>query len=163
VVIAGEERKWLSVRIHNFDPTLAPEGKSLLTVMIESNYPYWDSLRQDMARYAAEKEQIADTVVALLDKRFPGLSSQVEMRDVATPVTFHRYTGNWQGTYEGWLMTPATVNLNMKKTLPGLDRFYMAGQWVQPGGGLPSGAMTGRYVVQMMCKRDRKRFVATVP
>ena len=163
VVIAGEERKWLSVRLHSFDPTLAPEGKSLLTVMIESNYPYWDSLRQDMARYKAEKEQIADTVVALLDKRFPGLSSQVEMRDVATPVTFHRYTGNWQGTYEGWLMTPATVNLNMKKTLPGLDRFYMAGQWVQPGGGLPSGAMTGRYVVQMMCKRDRKRFVATVP
>ena len=163
VVIAGEERKWLSVRLHNFDPTLAPEGKSLLTVMIESNYPYWDSLRQDMARYKAEKEQIADTVVALLDKRFPGLSSQVEMRDVATPVTFHRYTGNWQGTYEGWLMTPATVNLNMKKTLPGLDRFYMAGQWVQPGGGLPSGAMTGRYVVQMMCKRDRRRFVATVP
>jgi len=101
--------------------------------------------------------------VALLDKRFPGLSSQVEMRDVATPVTFHRYTGNWQGTFEGWLLTPATVNLRMKKTLPGLDRFYMAGQWVQPGGGLPSGAMTGRYVVQMMCKRDRKRFAATVP
>lgn len=163
VVIAGEDRKWLSARIHSFDPTLAPEGKSLLTVLIDSNYAYWDSLRQNMERYIAEKEQIADIVVALLNKRFPGLSSQVEMRDVATPVTFHRYTGNWQGAYEGWIMTPATVNLRMKKTLPGLDRFYMAGQWVQPGGGLPSGAMTGGHVIQMMCKRDRKRFVTTVP
>jgi phytoene dehydrogenase-like protein len=163
VTMAGEERKWLSVRVHNFDPTLAPAGKTLLTVMMESNYPYWETLRRDMARYRAEKEQIADTVVSLLDRRFPGLASQVEMRDVATPITFHRYTGNWQGTYEGWLMTPQVVTLNMKKTLPGLDRFYMAGQWVQPGGGLPSGAMTGRYVIQMMCKRDGKRFVATVP
>ncbi len=163
VTIAGEERKSLSVRIHNFDPTLAPAGRTLLTVLITSNYPYWKSLRDDISRYKEEKEKIADAVVSLLDKRFPGLAAQVEMRDVATPVTFHRYTGNWQGSFEGWLMTPQTVTLNMSKTLPGLDCFYMVGQWVQPGGGLPSGAMTGRHVTQMMCKRDKKRFVAMTP
>ena len=163
VVIGGDERKWLYVRIHNFDPTLAPSGKTLLTVMIDSNYPYWESLRKDMARYKAEKEQIADMVIASLDRRFPGLAAQVEMRDVATPVTFHRYTGNWQGSYEGWLVTPKTLNLNMSKTLPGLDRFYMAGQWVAPGGGLPSGAMTGRHVIQLLCKRDKKPFTTTTP
>ncbi|MDP2917799.1 MAG: NAD(P)/FAD-dependent oxidoreductase [Dehalococcoidia bacterium] len=163
VTIGGGERKWLYVRIHNFDPTLAPPGKTLLTIMMESNYPYWEALHKDLARYKAEKEQIADTVVSLLDKRFPGLAAQVEMRDVATPVTFHRYTGNWQGSFEGWLVTPKTLMLNMSKTLPGLDCFYMAGQWVAPGGGLPSGAMTGRYVTQMLCKRDKKRFAATTP
>jgi len=163
VTIAGEERNRLDVRIHNFDPTLAPAGKTLLTIMIESNYPYWKTLREDMTRYKEEKKQIADTVVGLLEKRFPGLSAQVEMRDVATPVTFHRYTGNWQGSFEGWLMTPGTVTLNMRKTLPGLDCFYMVGQWVQPGGGLPSGAMTGRHITQMLCKRDRKRFATTIP
>jgi len=163
VTVAGEEREWLSVRIHNFDPALAPAGKTLLTVMIESNYDYWKSLREDIRRYKEEKEHIADDIISLLDKRFPGLSAQVEMRDVATPVTFQRYTGNWQGSFEGWLMTPETVTLNMSKTLPGLDSFYMAGQWVQPGGGLPSGAMTGRYVIQHICKRDKKQFLATVP
>lgn len=163
VTIAGKETKWLSVRIHNFDPTLAPSGKTLLTMMLESEYPYWAELRQDMARYRLEKEQIANTIIQLLDKRFPGLASQVEMDDVATPVTFHRYTGNWQGSYEGWLMTPATVTMNMSKTLPGLDGFYMVGHWVMPGGGLPSGALTGRYVIQMLCKRDRRKFVARIP
>jgi phytoene dehydrogenase-like protein len=29
-------------------------------------------------------------------------------------------------------------------TLPGLKNFIMAGQWVSPGGGLPSGLMSGR-------------------
>lgn len=163
VVIAGEERKWLNVRIHNFDPSLAPPGKTLLTVMFMSNYNYWGPLRQNMAHYREEKEKIADTVISLLEKRFPGISAQVEMKDVATPVTFHRYTGNWQGSFEGWLMTPETVTLNMSKTLPGLDCFYMIGQWVQPGGGLPSGAMTGRYAIQFLCKRDKKPFVTTIP
>jgi phytoene dehydrogenase-like protein len=163
VMIAGEERKSLSVRIHNFDPSLAPAGKTVLTVMFLSNYNYWEPLRQNMAHYKEEKEKIADTVIALLDKRFPGLASQVEMKDVATPITFRRYTGNWQGSFEGWLMTPRNVTMNMSKTLPGLDCFYMAGQWVQPGGGLPSGAMTGRYAIQFLCKRDKKRFVAKIP
>ena len=163
VTIAGEDRNWLSVRIHNFDPTLAPSGKTLLTVMFESNYPYWESLREDLPRYREEKERIAETVVGLLDRRFPGLAGDVEMRDVATPVTFRRYTGNWQGSFEGWLMTPEIVTLNMSKTLPGLDCFYMVGQWVQPGGGLPSGAMTGRHVVQLLCKRDGQQFESAMP
>ena len=163
VTIAGEERNWLGVRIHNFDPSLAPAGKTVLTLMIDSNYAYWESLRKDMERYKGEKKQIADTVVTLLEKRFPGLAAQVEMCDVATPVTFRRYTGNWQGSYEGWLITPETMTLRMSKTLPGLDSFYMIGQWVKPGGGLPSGAMTGRHVIQIICKRDKKPFVTMLP
>jgi phytoene dehydrogenase-like protein len=60
-------------------------------------------------------------------------------------------------------MTPKNMTLQMSKRLPGPDNFYMAGQWVQPGGGIPSGAITGRQVIQVMCKRDRKPFVATIP
>jgi phytoene dehydrogenase-like protein len=128
--------------------------------MFESEFMYWNSLRKDIAHYKAEKEKIADAIVEALDKRFPGLSAQVEMRDVATPVTFHRYTGNWQGSYEGWLLTPRNITLQMKKNLPGLQNFYMIGQWVQPGGGLPSGLTTGCHVIQILCKRDKKRFTA---
>jgi phytoene dehydrogenase-like protein len=52
-------------------------------------------------RYTAEKERIAKDVIAGLEQRFPGISAQVEMRDVATPVTWERYTGNWRGAYGG--------------------------------------------------------------
>jgi phytoene dehydrogenase-like protein len=84
-----------------------------------------------MARYREEKEQIADAVIATLEKRFPGLTNQIEMYDVATPITYFRYTGNWQGTYQGWLATPKTpMTFLIKKTLPGLDNFYMAGALV---------------------------------
>ena len=133
--------------------------------MIYSNYEYWKNLSQDPDRYKAEKEQLADQVVAQLDKRFPGLADQVEMRDVATPMTYERYTGNWKGAYQGWLPSTKTVSIStsMNKTLPGLANFYMAGQWIMPGGGLPTTVLSGRYVTQIICNQDKKPFVTTTP
>jgi phytoene dehydrogenase-like protein len=87
----------------------------------------------------------------------------VEMHDVATPMTWERYTGNWRGSYEGWLPSAQSLMVRMSKTLPGLDNFYMAGQWVEPGGGLPTAAMSGRNVTQIICKKDKKPFVTAMP
>jgi len=163
VTIAGQERKTIGVEIHNFDPTLAPQGKTVVKVIFPSDYDYWKKLKQDLARYKAEKEQIADKVIALLDQHFPGLAGQVEMCDVATPITWERYTGNWRASFEGWLITTKTFGMRMGKTLPGLKNFYMAGQWVEPGGGVPSAAMSGRNVIQIICKQDKKPFATSIP
>ena len=164
VTIAGQERKYIPVEIYNFDPTLAPPGKTVVKVMLASDYAYWNNLKQDPGRYKAEKEKIADQVIGLLDRRYPGLVGQVEMRDVATPLTWERYTGNWRGSFEGWLITKETFPpFHMSKTLPGLKNFYMAGQWVEPGGGVPTAAMSGRNVIQILCKRDRRTFVTQIP
>jgi len=163
ITVCGEELTRLPVQIYNFDPTLAPEGKTVLRVMLTTDYAYWKKLREDPERYKAEKKQIADTVIAQLDRRYPGLADQVEMVDVATPTTFERYTGNWQGNHQGWLPTTEYFNLRMSKTLPGLENFFMAGQWVEPGGGLPMAVMSGRYVTQIVCKQDKRPFVTTVP
>ena len=82
---------------------------------------------------------------------------------MATPVTWERYTANWRGSYEGWLMTTKNFMKSISKELPGLKNFYMVGQWVEPGGGVPPAALSGRNVIQIICKRDKKRFVATKP
>jgi len=163
VTIAGQEQKCIGVEIYNFDHTLAPPDKTVLKVMFTSNYDYWKKLKQDPERYKAEKEQIADQVINFLDQHFPGLANQVEMCDVATPMTWERYTGNWQGSFEGWLITTKSFGMRMSKTLTGLKNFYMAGQWVMPGGGVPTAAMSGRNVIQIICKRDKKPFVTNIP
>jgi phytoene dehydrogenase-like protein len=164
VTIGGRQQDRFGVEIGNFDPTWAPTGKTVLKVMFLADYTYWKNLRQDPERYKAEKEKIADQVIALLDQRYPGLAGQVEMRDVATPMTWERYTGNWQGSMEGWLLTAKTFPpFRMSRTLPRLKDFYMAGQWVEPGGGVPTAALSGRNVMQIICKRDRRAFVTTTP
>jgi len=78
-------------------------------------------------------------------------------------MTWERYTGNWQGSFEGWQPTTKTLGMRMSKTLPGLNNFYMVGQWVEPGGGLPPAVMSGRNVTQIICKKDKRPFVTTTP
>jgi phytoene dehydrogenase-like protein len=162
VVIAGKEEKLLGVEIYNFDPTLAPPGKTVLDVKLFSDYDYWKGLKQNLKNYKSEKEKVAKQVIDLLDQRFPGLAGQIEMRDVATPMTWERYTGNWRASFEGWLITTRSFGMSMSKTLPGLENFYMCGQWVEPGGGVPSAALSARNLIQVICKADKKLFVANI-
>ena len=105
-----------------------------------------------------EKERIANEVIDALDKKFGDIKSKVEVYDVATPATFIRYTNNWKASWEGWNITTNSFGKRIKKTLPGLKNFYMVGQWVEPGGGLPSGLMSGRNAAQIICKNDKKKF-----
>jgi phytoene dehydrogenase-like protein len=158
ITIGGQERTRLSVQKYNFDPSLAPTGKTSVRVMFASDYEYWKKLKQDPERYKAEKEQITDQVIASLDRRFPGLAARVEMRDVATPMTWERYTGNWRGSFQGW-----PLRIRISKTLPGLESFYVAGQWVEPGGSIPTAVMSGRNVTQIICKKDKRKFVTSTP
>jgi phytoene dehydrogenase-like protein len=162
IQIAGVERDRLELMVYNFDAALAPEGKTAVTLMIESNYAYWKNLAEERERYEAEKEEIALSVIKALDERFPGFSGQVEMADVATPLTFEHYTGNWQGSFEGWLPTPQAMMKPIPKVLSGLCNFYMVGQWVQPGGGLPSGVMTAQEVLKLICKKEGVKFKTSV-
>ncbi len=161
--IAGQEHRRVLVEIDNHDPTLAPEGRTVLKVLVHTDYARWAALSQNPERYAEEKERVASQFLAALEKRFPGISSQVEMRDVATPVTFEHYTGNWKGAYEGWLPTPEAMRKSPRRTLPGLESFFMAGQWVSPGGGLPIAALSGRQSIQLLCAREGRPFVAWRP
>ncbi len=165
VEIGDAVRDRISIHIFHQDPTLAPPGKTSLVVMMPSRYEYWKELAKNQAAYLEKKDQVARTVVEILDQRFPVISQQVEMVDVATPLTFERYTGNWKGSFEGWLITPKnsfTLMKPMSQDLPGLKNFFMCGQWVQPGGGLPTGVMSGRRLVRALCKLDKKKFQATV-
>ncbi len=159
VEIDGKARDRLSIHVYNFDRSLAPTGKTTVIAMISSDYDRWKALSADPAKYRAEKELAAERVIDALDQRLSGIRTKVEMRDVATPTTWERYTGNWRGSYEGWLPNARSLGAGLPKTLPGLSNFYMVGQWIAPGGGLPPAVSTGRHAVQLMCREDKKPFV----
>jgi phytoene dehydrogenase-like protein len=165
LVIGAESHAQLWAQIYNFDPTLSPPGCTLVRAMLPSEFEYWWKLRETPDRYATEKERIAGEVIARLERRFPGFGSQVDMQDVASPATFLRYTGNWKGSIEGWVPVPQAggMRLQMSKSLPGLSNFYMAGQWVEPGGGVSTAALSGRNVVQLLCRDEKRKFVTALP
>jgi phytoene dehydrogenase-like protein len=149
-------------RVCHFDPTLAPPGKTAVVVHVRTHDPtWWERLRaEDRPRYIAEKDRVARRVVDALDARFGAIRDNLEVVDVATPATFARYTNTWRGSYQGWAPVPALVGRSRPKRLPGLAGFYLAGQWVEAGGGLPRVALSARNTAQLVCHDERRPFHA---
>jgi phytoene dehydrogenase-like protein len=160
IAIAGENRSAFGYTHYSFDPSFAPAGKSVIACLFPSDFSYWERLAaRGRGAYDREKDGILSAVVAELDKRFPGLAAKVEESDVATPLTFHRYTGNRQGSPEGWRLSKRTIGFmmtGMETAFRGLKDFRMAGHWVKPGGGLPPAAVSGREAVAALCRRGFK-------
>ena len=158
--IAGRTHSEIGIKHYCFDPSLAPAGKSAVEVMLESPYDYWQRI-YGRKLYDTEQQQVAQQVIEQIERVYPGIGAEVEVCDVATPLSYERYTGNWQGATCGFLLTKETMRLmllGVDKTLPGLRNFYMAGQWVEPGGSVPVAAMSGRQAVQLICHEEGQVF-----
>ena len=159
ILIAGQEYREIGVKHYCFDPSLAPAGKSAVVVMLPTNYAYWQRI-YGRRPYDTEQSQVSDIIIDFLERIYPGIRGQIEVIDEATPLSYERYTGNWQGASSGWLLTRDTMLMmiqGLEKTLPGLHNFYMAGQWVEPGGSVPIVAMSGRNAIQMICHEEDRR------
>jgi phytoene dehydrogenase-like protein len=162
--IMGKKFERLDAEIFGFETQLAPRGKTAIKVLLKASYDYWKVLRVDRARYEEEKQQVAETVIDRLAQRFPGLKAQIEVVDVATPLTIERYTGNYHG-FQAWGLpgaSPLAMMKGLSKTLPGLENFYMVGQWALASIGLSTVAVAARKLIQELCKRDRRRFTTSV-
>jgi len=165
VLVAGEPRSEIGVKHYCFDPSLAPAGHSVLEAIVRTDYAYWQRI-YGRRPYDEEQRQVSAILREHLARWHEGIGSDIEVVDEATPLSYERYTGNWMGSTCGWLMTKETMPMLIKgvtKTLPGLGQFYMAGQWVEPGGSVPLAAASGKNAIQLLCAADGKPFTASTP
>lgn len=148
-----------------YDKTIAPKGKSVVTVFMDADYDWWTKKYKDKEAYKAEKQRIALEVCSALEQEYPETKGKIEITDVATPMTYVRYCNAWKGAWMSWMITPKnnmeSMNV-MTGKLSGLDNFYMTGQWIMPPGGLPGAVVTGKGTIQRLCKEYGHQFKTTV-
>lgn len=149
-------RSGYSIMNYCFDPTMAPEGKSVIVVRFDSPWELWKDI--NASEYKSEKLKIEKDAKVILEKRYPGISSNIEICDIATPLTDVNYTGVWKGSYEGFMPTSKNLMDNINPVIHGLKKFYMAGQWLFPGGGLPPAGQSGKWAIQYICKEEEIDF-----
>jgi phytoene dehydrogenase-like protein len=156
-VAVGDRRlDRLPVDLYGFDPSLAPPGKGVIKVLLDTSYAHWRDLSEDRSRYAEAKEEVARRIIDLLEPRFPGLSGQIDVVDVATPMTTERFTGNGR-TPEASQGFSTAMLFSRPRAIPELRRFYWIGQSAG-GAGIPGCAAMGRNAVRGLCRQLRVAF-----
>ena len=166
VKLEGREYNRLDVEVFGFDPSFAPSGKTVVKVVFESNYDYWRKLSENAEAYKEEKKKLADVFAERLDKRFSGFKSQIEAVDVVTPVSVEHWTSAYRGYCVAYSAPEEIANEVLKngvsKTLPGLQRFHMVGQWAGAFYSTNQVSLMGRDLIKQLCKKDNKKFVTTI-
>ena len=154
LVVGDFRNEYLYLRIYNDDPAFAPPGHTVVQAMVKTTYDWWATRG---TRYTQEKDAAANAILAAIDAVIPGVRDDVRMTDIATPLTYWQASRSWRGAFEGWIPTSQAL-AHVPKTLPGLNDFYLAGQWVEPGGGVPAATMSGRHVVELICAARKQPF-----
>lgn len=157
--IAGLERDRLSVKLYS-GPPLALPGRGVMIISLDSTYEYWAGLNREPALYREAKATAAEKVIGMLEQRFPDLREQVEAVDVATPLTTERITGNYHGL-QAWGPPGSFLKVMMgglSRSLPGLRNFYMVGHWAEAMIGISTAALSGRRLIQRLCREARRPF-----
>ncbi|NHJ47559.1 MAG: NAD(P)/FAD-dependent oxidoreductase [Asgard group archaeon] len=156
----GSKHKHLDIRLFHIDPSSAPEGKTLMEISLKTkNFDFWSDLRKkDRKGYRELKNKICNELIEIVSHRIDAIKNSIDMVDISTPATIFRYTSNWQGSIQGWANENLFKMKKVEKELPNLCNFFMVGHWVQPGGGVPMVFLSGRTLVQIICKRAKKPF-----
>jgi phytoene dehydrogenase-like protein len=146
----------MELHIYNYDPTLAPAGKTCVSVSFYTQKgDFWiDLFKDDPLTYKTVKNEFAREVIDILEQKVGGIKEFIEVIDVSTPATTYQFTNNWKGSTQGWLpgkniMASSPVGFE----LPGLKNFYYTSHWSMPGGGLPIAVKTSSDLAQVITRK----------
>ncbi|MGE5425298.1 MAG: hypothetical protein ACM3N9_08025, partial [Syntrophothermus sp.] len=151
----------MEVHIMNYDAEMAEEGNTVISVKYyTSRGQYWIDLRlKDQEEYLRQKKLFASAIIGILQEKIPEVKGNIEETDIATPATYHRYTGNWKGSTQAWLQGKNLLSRpSIGAKVKGLDNFYYTSHWVQPGGGLPVAIKSARDMTMIICHDLEREF-----
>ncbi len=138
-------------------PGHAPEGCTALTMpLFHDTYEFWLNAKAN-GTYRKEKEALAEQICAALIEKFPQTAGKIEVIDIATPLTYERYTGAHKGSW----MTVLPKGAKLKRypcAVKSIGGLYFAGHRLNPPGGLPMALTSGRTAAQELCKAFNRTF-----
>jgi phytoene dehydrogenase-like protein len=136
------------------DPSLAPEGKHVMSVVFQAA-PY--ALRD--GDWASERDRLGDIAVKTLEQYAPGFGELVEAREVITPADMESAYGLTGGHVQH--AEPALDQFFAWRPMLGearygflFDGLYLAASGAHPGGGITGGP--GANAAREILKRTKK-------
>ncbi len=140
------------------DPSLAPKGKGMITIHCPAYMDYEDNWKTDEGlkrgeAYRILKREFADILIDRVENTFaPGLRKHIEVMEIATPVTYWRYTGNRKGSIMGASPTNKNIRAKLAHYRTPIKNLLLAGHWAEYGGGVPIAMRAGTNTSLMVLK-----------
>jgi all-trans-retinol 13,14-reductase len=151
------EHGLFSVTIYDnaFDGYSNP-GTSTLMLLFLCGYEPWRRYEHDYktgnkTAYYEEKNRWIDILIRRAEEMVvPGLSSLIEVKETATPLTNWRYTSNTEGAIYGFEQSMENAYMTRLSNETPIKGLYLAGAWGNPGGGYPGVLRSGQLTFEKL-------------
>jgi phytoene dehydrogenase-like protein len=150
------EQPFLEITIPSIsDPSLAPAGKHVMSVWMQSA-PY----HLKNGGWSKQRDALGDTVVNLIEEYAPGFKNSILHRQVLSPLDLERTYGLTEGhLYHAEL---ALDQIFFMRPVPGwsryhtpIDNLYLCGSGTHPGGGVTG--LPGYYAAKEILKSLKRK------
>ena len=131
-------------------------GTSNLMLLFLCGYEPWRKFEADYRagrkkEYYKEKERWTNILIRRAEENVvPGLSSMIEVKDSATPLTNWRFTRNSEGAIYGFEQSMDNAYMNRINNRTPVKGLYLASAWGNPGGGYGAVLRSGEITFGMM-------------
>ena len=153
----GKEIPDVGVICYDYDPTISPEGKTILQMKIfqyADDVDKWFDIAKDPEKYEAKKKEIGLAMQELIEKQFPETAGKIHLLDTWTPVTYAKRFNAYRGAYMAFVADKDTKTVTTPGVVKGLKNVFLAGQWLMGSGGLPPATAQGKYAAWRICKKE---------
>lgn len=145
------------------DKTLAPENKGTLNVFVPAWINYCNNWGTQInakgefernEKYTQIKEEFAQIILSRIEERVcPNLRENIEFYEIATPITYYRYTHNKGGTMMGTRPGKTNMQLKVAHYVTPIKNLVIGGHWAELGGGVPI-AVKAAYNAVLITLKD---------
>ncbi len=130
-------------------------GTSTLKLLFLSGYEPWRKFEADYRlgrkeAYNREKARWTDILIRRAEEVIPGLSTMIEVKDSATPLTNWYFTRNTEGAIYGFEQAMNNAYMNRIDNRTPVKGLYLASAWGNPGGGYTAVLRSGQITFGKM-------------
>ncbi|MCA9094183.1 MAG: FAD-dependent oxidoreductase [Planctomycetaceae bacterium] len=143
------------------DTGSAPNGYRSVMISTHCELESWQGLSPD--EYAKQKNEIGEKLITCANRAYPLLGTNPVVREVATPLSYERFTRRPLGAVGGFrqnLRNSNQFSIPHESTLSG---FWLAGDTTWPGLGTVAAVLGSRIVAECAFKLHRKLYRHQVP
>lgn len=145
--VLGRTYDSIYLKHFGYDENLAQNNEyTVVQTLIVTDEKQFDMIQQmSHDDYLKHKNQVADIFMQKLMETDPDTYGQLELLDIASPLTFTHYVNAYKGTFMTYMLTKYDKQMIIRNDILPIDNLALAGHWMMVPGGVPIAVMQGKF------------------
>lgn len=156
--VLGYDVDTIYLKHFGYDKTIANDGQTIVQAIMTTNEDMFNQLNNmPREKYLEFKKELNELFLNRIKDSVGDEYGELELLDVATPLTFTHYTNTYKGTFMTYMLTKNIKQMILRNNIVPIDNLAMANHWMMVPGGIPIAAMQGKFAATTIISKIKKK------